>query len=225
MAEQRFVAYYRVSTQKQGRSGLGLEAQRASVTNFLSYGEWKLHAEFTELESGKGSKPLARRPQLRAALELCKKDKAKLVIAKLDRLARNVHFVSGLIESGVEFVAADMPHANKTMIQIYAVMAESERDAISLRTKEALAAAKVRGVILGATGPRNLRGASDRLKAQADAFTDRFRDIFLSFKERGLSERDIAAAFNDLGIDSPRGGKWYQSTVQRYSARLATRPN
>src|SRR5438132_1230133 len=147
MTQGTFVAYYRVSTQKQGCSGLGLEAQRACVADYLNGGNRALLAEFTEVETGKGSDALDRRPQLRAALEACRKPKAKLVIAKLDRLARNVHFVSGLIESGVEFVAADMPQASKTMIQIYAVMSEWERDAISRRTREALAAAKARGVI------------------------------------------------------------------------------
>src|SRR5690242_17040646 len=132
----RFVAYYRVSTQQQGRSGLGLDAQRKAVADYLNGGRWTLVAEFTEVETGKGSNALDKRPELRAALALCKKRKATLVIAKLDRLARNVHFVSGLIESGVEFVAADMPQANKTMIQMYAVMSEWERDAISRRTKD-----------------------------------------------------------------------------------------
>ena len=144
--EGRFVAYYRVSTQQQGRSGLGLEAQRAGVEAYLNGGKWTLLDEFTEVETGKGANALDRRPQLRAALELARKRKATLVIAKLDRLARNVHFVSGLIESGVDFVAADMPQANKVMIQMHAVMSEWERDAISKRTKDALQAAKARGI-------------------------------------------------------------------------------
>jgi DNA invertase Pin-like site-specific DNA recombinase len=147
------VAYYRVSTQQQGSSGLGLEAQRAQVGAYLNGGRWSLLGEFTEVETGKGSNALDRRPQLRAALELARKRKATLVIAKLDRLARNVHFVSGLIESGVDFVAADMPQANKVMIQMHAVMSEWERDAISKRTRDALAAAKARGVKLATARP------------------------------------------------------------------------
>src|SRR6185437_15635106 len=153
MQEPRFVSYYRVSTQAQGRSGLGLEAQRSAVEHYLRCRDGKLIREFTEIETGKGANALERRPELRAALDLCRKQGAILVIAKLDRLARNVHFVTGLIESGVDFVAADMPHATKVMIQIHAVMAENERDQISARTKAALAAAKARGAKLGVTGP------------------------------------------------------------------------
>jgi len=111
MASGRFIAYYRVSTQQQGRSGLGPDAQRQAVSAYLNGGAWHLVAGFTEVESGKGSNALDRRPQLRQALEACRKHKATLLIAKLDRLARNVHFVTGLIESGVDFVAADAPHA------------------------------------------------------------------------------------------------------------------
>jgi DNA invertase Pin-like site-specific DNA recombinase len=140
-----FIAYYRVSTQQQGRSGLGLDAQRGAVIQYLAGGVRPLLGEFTEVETGKGSNALERRPQLRAALEACRRTRATLLIAKLDRLARNVHFVTGLIESGVDFVAADAPHANKTMIQLFAVMAEWERDQISARTKAALAQA--RGII------------------------------------------------------------------------------
>jgi DNA invertase Pin-like site-specific DNA recombinase len=138
-----FVAYYRVSTTKQGESGLGLEAQREAVARHLGT---SLLAEFTEVESGKRS---VNRPQLLAALDMCKRKKATLLIAKLDRLARNVHFISGLLESGVEFVAADNPHANKMTIQLLAVFGEFEREQISARTKAALAAAKARGTVLG----------------------------------------------------------------------------
>lgn len=154
MAQGKFVAYYRVSTARQGASGLGLDAQREAVARYLNGGEWELVGEFTETETGKGADALAKRPQLRAALELCKRRGATLIIAKLDRLARNVHFVSGLLETGCDFVAADMPQANKVMIQMHAVMAEWERDQISKRTKDALAAAKARGVKLGTAEPR-----------------------------------------------------------------------
>jgi DNA invertase Pin-like site-specific DNA recombinase len=221
MAYGKFVAYYRVSTQKQGQSGLGLEAQKASVLSYLDGGGWKLVAEFTEVETGKGANALDRRPQLRAALALCKKQKATLVIAKLDRLARNVHFVSGLIESGVEFVAADMPHANKTMIHIHAAMSEWERDAISKRTKEALSAAKARGVKLGTAGPRNLRRVIDQRQAKADEYAAKLRGMLLDLKARGLSQRAIADELNALGIKAPRGGKWHLQTLQRVMARFA----
>src|ERR1700750_2997805 len=135
-----FVSYIRVSTTKQGESGLGLEAQREAVSRHV--GDKEILAEFTEIESGKAH---TNRPQLLAAVELCKRKKATLVIAKLDRLARNVHFISGLMEAGVEFVAADNPHANKMTLQMLSVFAEHEREQISARTKAALKAAKARG--------------------------------------------------------------------------------
>ena len=136
------IAYFRVSTDRQGKSGLGLEAQRESVNRYLESVGWNLIGEYVEVESGKRKN----RPQLAAALQACKKEKATLLIAKLDRLARNVHFISGLMESRVDFVAADNPHANKLMIHLLAAFAEHEREQISQRTKEALAAAKARGV-------------------------------------------------------------------------------
>ncbi len=139
-----FVSYIRVSTTKQGESGLGLEAQREAVARHL--GANAPLAEFLEVESGKRS---ANRPQLIAALDLCKRKKAVLVIAKLDRLSRNLYFIAGLLESGVEFTACDNPHANKMTIQLLAVFAEHEREMISARTKAALAAAKTRGTVLG----------------------------------------------------------------------------
>lgn len=217
----RFIAYYRVSTQQQGRSGLGLDAQRKTVTDYLNGGRWDLIGEFTEVETGTGADALDKRLQLRAALALCKKRKATLVIAKLDRLARNVHFVSGLIESGVEFVAADMPQANKVMIQMHAVMSEWERDQISKRTKDALAAAKARGVKLGKTGPKNVRKMNEARRAGAQAHADRIRDVMLGLRARGLSHRQIVESLNKQGGIKPRnGGQWHLRTVQRVLARL-----
>jgi DNA invertase Pin-like site-specific DNA recombinase len=140
----KFIAYFRVSTDRQGKSGLGLEAQREAVLNYLNGGSWTMVAEFTEVESGKH----ADRPQLAAALAACKKRKAKLVIAKLDRLSRNLAFIATLMDSGVEFVAVDNPHANKLTIHILAAVAQHEREMIAQRTREALAAAKARGVKL-----------------------------------------------------------------------------
>ncbi len=144
METPKFIAYYRVSTDRQGRSGLGLEAQQQAVCDFLAR-RGDIIESFTEIESGRKDD----RPQLAAALDTCRKHKATLVIAKLDRLARNVYFISGLMESGVEFVAVDMPEANRLTIHILAAVAEHEREAISQRTKAALKAAKVRGVKLG----------------------------------------------------------------------------
>lgn len=219
----RFVSYVRVSTQQQGRSGLGLEAQRAAVAAYVCT-RGNLLREFVEIETAKGADALERRPQLREALALCRREDAILVIAKLDRLARNVHFVSGLLESRVEFVAADMPEANKTMIQIHAVMSEWERDQISARTRAALAAAKARGVTLGACGPSNLRKMNERKTAQAQAVAERLRSVVLALRESGISQRGIAAELNALGIAAPRGGAWSLVQVQRLLARLDAAP-
>src|SRR3954462_13659372 len=145
MAEGAFVAYYRVSTERQGRSGLGLEAQRKAVEDFLNGGNWRLVDEFTEIESGKHSE----RPALAKAFQACRLRRAKLVIAKIDRLSRDAHFLLGLEKAGVDFVAADMPTANRLTVGIMAMVADEERRLISKRTKEALAAAKARGVKLG----------------------------------------------------------------------------
>src|SRR6185312_473826 len=215
MASGRFIAYYRVSTQQQGRSGLGLEAQREAVGAYLNGGAWQLVAEFTEVETGKGSNALDRRPQLRAALEACRKHKATLLIAKLDRLARNAHFITGLIESGTDFVAADMPNANKVMLQMHAVMSEWERDQISARTRAALAQAKARGVVLGAAGARNLARHRETRTRDAQAFVERLRGVFEGFELRGLSQRQMVADLNALGIKTPRGAMWRLKQVQR----------
>lgn len=220
MANGNFIAYYRVSTQKQGQSGLGLEAQKETVLRYLNGGNWELVNEFTEVETGKGADALAKRPQLRAALEACKKQKATLIIAKLDRLARNVHFVSGLIESGVEFVAADMPQANKTMLQIHSVMSEWERDQISARTKAALAAAKARGVVLGAAGAQNLKRNIEERQAEADAFAQKLKGVVEGMKARSLSQRAMVAELNNLGIKTAQGGEWHKTGLVRLLARL-----
>jgi DNA invertase Pin-like site-specific DNA recombinase len=189
MKNHCFVTYYRVSTQKQGASGLGLDAQRNSVANYLLGSSKTVLAEFVEIETGKGSNALDRRPQLRLALEHCKKHGATLLLAKIDRLARNVHFVSGLIETGVDFIAADMPNANKVMIQMHAVMSEWERDQISERTKAALVSAKARGVILGATGPANLKRNIEERQDAAKSFKARLKPVIDGFISQGLSRR------------------------------------
>jgi DNA invertase Pin-like site-specific DNA recombinase len=144
----RFVAYHRVSTARQGESGLGLEAQRQANLTYLNGGAWEMVGEFVEVESGKNSD----RKQLAAALEACRKHKAKLVIAKLDRLSRNLAFIATLMESGVEFIAVDNPHANKLTVHILAAVAQHEREMISERTRAALQAAKARGKVLATHG-------------------------------------------------------------------------
>jgi DNA invertase Pin-like site-specific DNA recombinase len=211
-APARHVAYYRVSTQKQGHSGLGLEAQRHAVAQYL--GNKPLLAEYTEIESGKRHK---NRPQLQAALQRCQKTRAKLVIAKLDRLARNVHFISSLQESKVDFVAADMPYADRTTIQIMAVMAEQEGRMISQRTKDALAAVKARGTKLG--NPRwqeslaKARAARNYTKPEPEVVR-----MIASMNKRKFSLRAIARELNRLNIRTPLGCQWYAASVSSYVA-------
>lgn len=220
MANGRFIAYFRVSTQKQGASGLGLEAQKDAVSRFLNGGEWELVAEFQEVETGKGADALAKRPQLKAALAACRKEGATLIIAKLDRLARNVHFVSGLMESKVKFVACDMPEANELTIHIMAAFAEHEAKRISQRTKDALAIAKSRGVVLGKAGADNLRPNVEARQKVADDFAAKLRPIFDGMKGRGLSQRAMIEELNAIGLPTAKGGTWRLAQVQRIIARL-----
>jgi DNA invertase Pin-like site-specific DNA recombinase len=222
VANGKYIAYYRVSTQKQGASGLGLEAQQAAVANYLNGGAWDLVAEFVETETGKWADALARRPQLRAALEACRKSGARLLIAKLDRLARNVHFITGLMEASrgngknaVKFVACDMPDANDLTIHLMAAFAEHEAKRISERTKEALAMAKKRGVVLGAAGAANLKPNIAARKESADAFAERLRGQIDGFKLRELSQRQMVDELNQLGIRTARGGAWSLVQLQR----------
>lgn len=217
----QYITYFRVSTQKQGASGLGLDAQRHAVETYLAGRDKSVIGEFVEVETGKGANALEKRPQLRLALEQCRKAGAVLLIAKLDRLARNVHFVSGLMESGVDFIAADMPNANKVMIQMHAVMSEWEHDQISERTKVALAAAKARGVVLGATGPSNLQANNEMRRRAARAFRERLRPVFAGLMAQGLTRRAMVARLNDLGIKAPRGGTWSLGQVQRLVSLLS----
>lgn len=212
---KQYVAYYRVSTQKQGNSGLGLEAQENAVSNYLKEGGYELIEAFTEIETGKGANALEKRPQLRCALNLCRKSGAILIIAKLDRLARNVHFVSGLLETGCDFIAADMPHANKVMIQMHAVMSEWERDQISTRTKAALVAAKARGIELGIAGVDNLKTNLAQRQLASNVFADNLKGQIEGFKLRGLSQRAMIAELNQVGIKTPKGGEWKLNQLQR----------
>lgn len=221
MAHGRFVAYYRVSTARQGRSGLGLEAQQQAVRDHLNGGDWSLAAEVVEVESGKR----ADRPKLAEALRLCRLHKAVLIIAKLDRLARNVAFVSTLMEAGVEFVAVDFPQANRLTVHILAAVAEHEARMISDRTKAALKAAKARGVQLGGnrgaviTAEARARSVEARTEAAGRRATD-LLPIIAEIQAAGAgSLREIAAALNARGIPTARGGEWQAVQVQRVLAR------
>lgn len=220
MATGKFISYIRVSTAKQGESGLGIEAQQEAVKRFLNGGDWELAAEFIEIETGKGADALAKRPKLKAALEMCRRQGATLVIAKLDRLARNVHFVSGLMESKVRFVACDMPEANELTIHIMAAFAEHEAKRISQRTKEALAAVKVRGVRLGTTGPKNLRRCLEERTTAANAGALKLASLVAGYQRQGLPQRAIVAELNSLGVKAPRGGEWSLPQFQRLLKRL-----
>jgi DNA invertase Pin-like site-specific DNA recombinase len=202
-----YVAYYRVSTDRQGESGLGLEAQRAAVARYTLGAS--LLAEFQEIESGKSH---TNRPQLAAALELCKKRGATLVIAKLDRLARDVFFISGLMKGGVEFVAVDMPHANRLTVHILAAVAEHEREAISQRTKAALGAAKARGTKLG-----NPRWQTSLARARASRkivpLAPELVQQIAAYRAEGWTLRKIAGHLERIGVPTPRGRRWHPETI------------
>lgn len=213
----KFVAYYRVSTARQGQSGLGLEAQREAVMAYLNGGHWELLEEFTEVETGKGSNALDRRPVLRDAIAYAKRHKAKLIIAKLDRLARNVHFVSSLMEARVPFVCADMPEANELTINILASVAQYERELISQRTKAALARVKERGVKLG--NPNLVADNSKRVD-DAQAFAESLRATLTALRAQGFTQRRMVDELNKLGVKTARGGVWSLLQLQRVLGRL-----
>lgn len=224
MASGAFISYLRVSTDRQGKSGLGLEAQRAAVAEFLNGGRWDLIRELVEIESGSKDD----RPKLIEALALCRLHNATLVIAKLDRLSRDAAFLMNLQKAGVRFVAADMPEANEMVVGIMAVVAQAERKMISARTKAALAAAKARGTKLG--GDRgNLHLIGERAReagraARTKTAMERAGDlapIIASIREEGAgSLREIAAGLNLRRIPTSRGGQWSAVQVKRVMVRL-----
>jgi DNA invertase Pin-like site-specific DNA recombinase len=224
----KYVAYYRVSTQRQGQSGLGLEAQQASVTQFVN-GHGELISEFTEIETGKRSD----RPQIAKAMAQAKRSGATLVIAKLDRLARNVAFISALMESGVDFIACDNPHANRLTIHILAAVAEDEARRISERTKAALAAYKARGGKLGSQHPKckpisveaSRKGqqiGSERNRAAARAAYVDLLPVIIDLRESGQSFRKISRELNRLGHTTRAGSTWNPVQVMRIINRPKT---
>lgn len=205
---KKAIAYYRVSTQQQGKSGLGLEAQKEAVRVYTVANGYEVISEHMEVESGRKNN----RPQLLNALSECKRLKAILIIAKLDRLGRNVAFIANLMESKVQFVAVDNPHATDLVLHITAAFAQFEREQISTRIKEALQAAKRRGVILGKNGREVL---SQQNKQAAREFAAQMQPIIEELKAQGFTtERAICAELNARQIPTPReGGKWHNSTV------------
>ena len=225
MAQGKFVSYLRVSTDRQGKSGLGLEAQREAVMAYLNGGKWQLVGEFGEVESGRKDE----RPELAKALEACRKQKATLVIAKLDRLSRRVSFISAVMDSGVDFIAVDQPHATRLTLHILAAVAEHEREMISARTKAALAAAKRRGRKLGWSIPsrRNeqaeaaTRGAKANA-GKADAYAANITPVIKAIRDAGATSlAGVAEALNARGIKTARGGSWYATTVRNIEQRIA----
>jgi len=234
MQGREVVPYFRVSTRKQGDSGLGLDAQRTSVDRFRLHEQCNPIAEFVEIESGKKSN----RPELRKAIELCKARGAVLVVAKLDRLARNVAFTSALMDSGVEFIACDMPQANRLTIHILAAVSEDEARRISQRTKAALAELKAKGVPLGSARPghwegihqkygQNMRGwggmtAEKRAIAKREHLEASFGGVLpliLSLRSRGVTMQEIARELNRYGHKTPRGASFASATIQNILTR------
>ena len=211
-----YIAYYRVSTSRQGASSLGLEAQREAVRRFIGE-RGQLLAEFTEIESGRRHK---NRPQLMAALDEVRKRRAVLVIAKLDRLARNVAFIANLMESSADFVAVDMPEANRLTLHMLAAVAEHERKAISTRTKDALAAAKERGTRLGNTRPLEALERANAAKNYPKPAPEVQR-LMGQFQAQGKGLREIARELNRLAIRTPRGSQWYAKTVKDQLAHVS----
>lgn len=221
----RVAAYYRVSTDGQGRSGLGLEAQRQAVRALCESRGWSIVAEFTEVESGKRND----RPQLMAALDHARLTGAKLVVAKLDRLSRDAAFTLHLRNSGVDFTCADNPDVNRLTIGLLAVINEDERERISERTKAALAAAKARGQRLGnPNGAAAIRRAAKgngaalkAIKAEADDFAEGLRETLDKLREQGANSlAAFAAGLNSAHIMTPRGGRWHPSSVRNLLYRL-----
>ncbi len=224
--QRRYVTYYRVSTERQGRSGLGLDAQKAAVADFLRSTDGSVNAEFVEVQSGKDNN----RPKLAEALKVCKLSRSTLLIAKLDRLSRNAAFLLTLQNAGVRFVACDMPDMNETVVGIMAVIAQSERKAISSRTKAALAAAKAKGVRLGNPhlkpgSKATARAASEAAAQVAKVRAEELRDIVADARSKGCNTlQAVADHMNSLTFATPRGGRWYPASVTRLLIQLEKPP-
>lgn len=224
MSNQRYIAYFRVSTARQGRSGLGLDAQRDAVETYLKSVRGDLIETFVEVESGSKDD----RPDLEAALAMCRVHNATLIIAKLDRLARNVEFIARLMNSRVEFIATDMPEANRLTVHIMAAMAEHEREMISTRTKAALAQAKARGVKLGGDrGNIHLHaktGASKSAAVRSAAANNRALDLLPLVRDAvgsgPTSLSSVAKTLNERGVSAARGGSWSRAQVKSLIDRL-----
>ena len=216
------VAYIRVSTSQQGRSGLGIEAQRAALARFAGEADYEIVAEYVEVEIGKGSDALDRRPQLASALAKARSARCPVAVAKLDRLSRDVHFISGLMAHRVPFVVAELgPEVDPFVLHLDAALAEKERALISGRTKSELAAAKAKGVKLGNPHIEAARGeAVAAIKAEADRAAGNVLPIIAEIQKSGAKTlRAIAEALNARGVATPRGGRWHAMSVRNALAR------
>jgi DNA invertase Pin-like site-specific DNA recombinase len=221
---QHAIAYYRVSTARQGRSGLGIEAQRAAVARFAEAEGYALIAELTEVETGKGADALERRPQLAAALAAGKAGKCPVIVAKLDRLSRDVAFIAGLMAQRVPFIVAELgADADPFMLHLYAALAEKERRLISERTRSALAQRKAQGARLGnRSNPAAAAAMGRKVQVEeAAAFAANVLPIIESLRASGVRDlRGLASALNNRGVRTARGGRWHVSNVKNLVDRL-----
>jgi DNA invertase Pin-like site-specific DNA recombinase len=222
MTQRPLVAYIRVSTSQQGRSGLGIEAQRQALRQFAQAEGFEVAREFVEVETGKGADAMDRRPQLKAALAAARKQRCHVAVAKLDRLSRDVHFISGLMAHKVPFLVAELgPDVDPFVLHLFAALAEKERALISTRTRQALAAAKVRGVALG--NPKlhvARRSAVEAVTAEADRFAANVLPIIREAQKAGATTlRQIAEALNARGVATARGGQWHAKSVSNILER------
>jgi DNA invertase Pin-like site-specific DNA recombinase len=220
--DRSLITYVRVSTSQQGRSGLGIEAQRQTLAHFAQAEGFTVAREFVEVETGKGADALDRRPQLKAALAAARKLRCHVAVAKLDRLSRDVHFVSGLMAHKVPFLVAELaPDVDPFVLHLFAALAEKERSLISTRTRQALAAAKARGITLG--NPRlhvARKSAVEMVTASADKFAANVLPLIREAQKAGATSlRDIAAALNARGIATARGGQWHAKSISNILER------
>src|SRR5690242_15286825 len=221
MARQ-IIGYVRVSTDKQGKSGLGIEAQKQALERFATAEGFDVGRVYVEIETGKGADALDRRPQLAAALKEAHRQRCPIAVAKLDRLSRDVHFISGLMAHKVPFLVADLgPDVDPFILHLFAALAEKERSMISKRTREALKAAKARGVALGGPKLRQARKAAEvSIKANAERHAANVLPIIREVRRAGATTlREIADALNARGVATPRGGRWYATSVSNVMAR------
>ena len=222
MITKALIGYVRVSTSKQGRSGLGIEAQREALVRFAAAEGFQLVKVFVEVETGKGADALDRRPQLSAALSDARRQRCSIAVAKLDRLSRDVHFISGLMAHRVPFLVVELgSDVDPFILHLFSALAEKERTMIAMRTKAALAAAKARGVKLG--GPKLAQAreaAAESIKVLADRHAANVLPVIREIQRTGTTSlHQIANALNARGISTPRGGQWYAKSVSNVLAR------